>query len=198
MRTISIIILLCLYSGLLSQVIPSKKELIIYHKIYGIAIDSFLNSKPTFLFLVNSTDNKRIRQFDFKELVDYLSRSKYSKLDSSWIDILKECEVRKHSFQSFSLDKIKSTHSIKLINRDTLFTILNDQYRPGNDLIKKYGWINGWMTVSNIFLSKNKNKAIVEISHTKSLQNGHGAILLLEKRKKGKWIVIEKWRTWVA
>ena len=197
-KIILVINFLGICSGLFSQNTPTKKELKFYHEIYGIAIDSFLNTKPTFFFLVDSPDNRRIKDFNFTELVDDLSRTKYTNLNSDWLDFLKECDNRKFFLQSFSLKPIKSIHSIKLTNKDTLFKILSEQYKPGNDLMNKYGWINGWMTISNVILSKKKNKAIVEISHTISSLNGQGAILLLQKGKKGKWIVIEKWRTWIA
>ena len=158
--------------NLLSQVSTSKQEQKLCHKIYGIAIDSFLTSKPLHVFLIDSTDNRHIQEFNFSEQLD--------KFDSDWIVFLKDADIRKSALPKLKLKQTKSIHTIRLINSDTLFRIQAEKYQIGKGIEERFGWVDGWMTISTPIVSRNKDKAIVEISYTRDIKDGHGGMLFLD------------------
>jgi len=188
-RTALLLIMLCMFYVMLSQKSTSKKELDLYNKIYGIAIDSFLSSKPLHVFLIDRTYNRHIQEFNFSQQLD--------KFDSDWIVFLKDADIRKSALPTLKLRQTKSIHTIRLLNSDTLLKIQAEKYQVGKGIEDRFGWIDGWVTISTPIISRNKDKAIVEINYTRDIKDGHGGMLFLEK-KNGNWIIVRYVQTWVA
>ena len=177
---------------------PSKKELKLYRQLYGIALDSFVEKKPSHFVLIDSSDNKAIKTINFSKYLNSSGLAKTFQMDSSWVDFLRMADLKKTTLQKTKLKDIKTIHTVRYFNRDTIFKIQRENHDVGKGIVNPYGWIDGVMTVSTPILSKNHDKAIVEISYTRDELDGNGGILLLEKRKNGSWVVIKYIRTWVA
>ena len=149
---------------------PSKKELKLYRQLYGIALDSFVEKKPSHFVLIDSSDNKAIKTINFSKYLNSSGLAKTFQMDSFWVDFLRMADLKKTTLQKTKLKDIKTIHTVRYFNRDTIFKIQRE----------------------------NHDKAIVEISYTRDELDGNGGILLLEKRKNGSWVVIKYIRTWVA
>ena len=191
-RKIALLSIIFLSSfGLLSQKSFSKKDLKSLRELYGSALDSFVDKKPSHFVLVDSSDNTTIKDVNFTEL------AKDRHLDSSWIDFLHLVDLSRSTLQKIKLEKIRTVHTVRYFNRDTILKIQRANHDVGKGIVPLYGWIDGVMTVSSPILSAKKDKAIIEISYTMDELDGKGGVIFLEKKKK-KWFLIKYIRTWVA
>ncbi len=185
-------------TSLLSQDFLSKKEMKLYHKIWGVALDSFLHSKSTHFVLFDSTENISIRETDFLDYVHYMRLTKNPGLDSSWLLFLEDADEKKSNLLKIKLSQIKSIHTIRLFNRDTFFAKQATTLRVGAGIVEPYGWVAGYARISTPILSKKKDKAIVVIGFERGILNGNGGFLLLERKRNGKWVSIKYVQTWVS
>lgn len=188
--SLTVALFFCL--SLLSQEIFSKKDLKSLSYLYGIAVDSFVEKRPSHFVLIDSSDNAA-----FKE-VNLSGFANDSLLDSSWTNFLIQSDLKKTTLQTIKIDKIKTIHTVRYMNKDTILKIQRLNHDVGRGIVPPYGWIDGVMTVSTPILSTKKDKAIIEISYTRDELDGNGGVILLEKRKDGKWIVIRYIKTWIS
>lgn len=187
-----LIVLLFFSCDLLPQKPFSKKDLMLLQKSYGVVIDSFVEKKPSHFVLIDSSDNAAIKEVDFSEL------AKDPNLDSSWIKFLLLADSKKTTLQKIKLEKIKTIHTVRYYNRDTIFKIQRKNHNVGSGIVDPYGWIDGLMSVSTPILAEKKDKIIIEVNYTRDELDGKGGIYLLEKRRNGRWVVIKYVRTWVS
>lgn len=160
--------------------------------MYAALLNYFANT-PSYFVMVDSTDNRSIKEYDFKT---YLENEKsgrgVSTLSNEWSDFLMSADVKKNELVTYKIRKIKSIHIVKLVNDDTLLKVLSENYQINKGFANVYKGANGWMSVSSILFSDNRKKAIVEIRHTKGTLNARGETVLIEKNKKGKWMVVKQ------
>jgi len=197
-RVAVIFVILFISSTTFSQKVISQKEVTEYLKIYGIALNNFLNFEPSHFVLIDNTDNQEIQAFNFLESLDYLTRLEDPNLDSNWLNFIKDADRAKAVLPTIKLKEINSVHTIRLLVRDTFLKFQRESNEVGMGIISPYGWVDGWMTISTPIISKNKDKAIIEISYVRDELDGYGGVLFLEKRKDGEWIVIQHLRTWIS
>ena len=190
-KVVFLIVILFSSLSLLSQKSFSKNELTSLQKLYGIALDSFVERKPSHFVLVDSSENAAIKEFNFSGLANN------SHLDSSWANFLILADSKKGSLQKIKFGKIKTIHTVRYFNRDTILKIQRNSHDVGSGIVPPYGWVDGVMTISTPIFSTKKDKAIIEISYTRDELDGKGGVILLEKRNK-KWVIVKYIRTWVA
>ncbi len=185
-------------TSLFSQDFLSKKELKLYHKICGVALDSFLHSKSTHFVLFDSTENRPIQETDFADYVHYLRVTKNRELDSSWLLFLEKADETKLGLIKIKLGEIPSIHIIRLLSKDTFFAKRGKTLGVGAGEVEPYGWVEGYARISTPIFSKKKDKAIVVIGFIRGSLNGNGGFLLLERKRNGKWVAIKYVQTWVS
>ena len=180
----------------------TKKDFKLFEKIYSAILDDF-KENPTNFVIVDSTTNNAIDKTDYSTYMSYFSvpaRKGYSAefiLDSSWIHFLKEVEVKRQGLMPFPLPKIKSIHSLKKVKRNTISNALKSNANSWTGFYNTFANTKGWIELSNVILSKNRDKAIVELNHHGDSRTGAGNIYFLEKRKQ-KWVVVNSMQTWIA
>ncbi len=91
-------------------------------------------------------------------------------------------------------------HKLKTIAKVYAAALIRLAFRTNingwHGFLNVFGWAYGYFELSDVLLSKNKRKAIVEINHHIE-RSGAGCIFLLEKKKR-KWIVGNWMQTWIA
>lgn len=182
------------------QDVLSKNEEKQFKEIYKFVLDNYFDSTNSFI-LIDTTENLNISKIEFKKY--FIASSEIgdpflNRLDSSWLRFFLEIEQLKTPLRRFRLPNFSSTHSIRVVSKDSLKAAFNSDPLPWTGFWKTFGWANGWLELSDIILSKSKDKAIIEINHTKGELNGNGFIILIERMKNNKWIIIKRISTWIS
>lgn len=163
----------------------------------GISFKNKMVKRVVLIFIILVICSTSFSQ-NFSENLDYLKRLEDPNLDSNWLNFIKNADKAKAVLTTIKLNEINSVHTIRLMVRDTFLKAQRENNEVGMGIISPYGWVDGWMTMSTPILSRNKDKAIIEISYVRGELDGNGGVLFLEKRKDDEWIVIQHLRTWIS
>ncbi len=181
-----------------------KQKLKTIVKVYSAALsDSYFATEPKYIILIDSTFNKAITYTDYQTYMEQFSnpaRKGYPAkllIDSSWLGFLEEVDIKRKLLTSFVLPKINSIHGIRVIKKDSMRLAFKINANTWTDYRNIFGSAYGYVQISDVILSKNKKKAIVEINLLHDSKSGGGTIFLLERRKR-KWIVVNSMQTWIA
>ena len=180
----------------------TKKELKIFKEVYSATLNDY-ETKPSNFILVNNSVNKKINETDYTTYMDYFSiaarkghPAKFL-LDSSWTSFFKDVEVKRKLLSSFVLPKINSIHYIRTVGRDSISKAFRNDAFNWSSFYNTFGNVKGWIELSNVMLSTNKKKALVELNYQGDSKTGVGYIYFLEKKGK-KWIVVNSMQTWIS
>ncbi len=181
-----------------------KHQLKTIAKVYAGALnDRYFAAEPKYFIVIDSTVNKAITRTDYHGYMEQFyipARKGYPAkllIDSSWLGFLKEADIKRKSLTTFLLPKINSIHSIRVIRRDSMRFFFKINVNTWTGFRNIFGWAQGYIELSDVILSKNKKKAIVEINQLRDSKSGGGVIFLLERRKR-KWIVVNSMQTWIV
>lgn len=194
--------LICVFSVTFEGVGQTKKELKLFKEIYRTTINYHFRYKikPFYFVLPNETVNKELPKIDFAE---YKENARGNSMDftsdSAWIEFFKEADEKRKTLIRYTLPEIDSLDSIavRFTTKDSLDTVMSNGGFWGT-FQKTYGWAKGYLELSNVILSKKKDKAIIEINHHGGNDIGVGMLYLLKKDKNGKWTVVGGFNLWVA
>ncbi len=172
-----------------------KHKLKTIAKVYAAALNEpYFASEPKYFILIDSAVNKVITRTDYHSYMEQFSNPARKGhpaklfLDSSWLGFLKQVDIKRKLLTSFLLPKINSIHSIRAVKRDSIRLAFRTNINGWHGFLNVFGWAYGYFELSDVLLSKNKRKAIVEINHHIE-RSGAGCIFLLEKKKR-KWILV--------
>jgi hypothetical protein len=192
---LTIVILQFFTSAIDAQSKREKKEII---RVYHIALNSSFNKEPHYFAMIDSTRNEGIRQFGFEDLWKSMHVNKDSTLSLSWISFLSIIKYADKSFERKKVPRLNTIHTIRILSEDSVRIFFEGNFQKDLGLVDKYGWAEGWIEISNVFFNDKRDKAVVEISHTRDPRDAYGDIFFLERRPGGQWFVRYRYRAWVA